>query len=127
MEFRRQGELFLAARDHGINTLIFGNEDHVNLPHELLPAVDETKTTIYFASRKKYIQSLSSCLLPGEGDALAFPATAPADLCGVFLKNGHVRWFTLHKDACTLCYYESARQPYPDGMLCLDALVTMRL
>ena len=123
MQFRRKGELFLSARDHGINYLIYGNKDQVDLAQELLPAVDESKKTIYFASKRKYIHNLRSCLLPGEGDALAFPASSPSDLCGVFMKNGNIRWFALHKDARTLCYYESARQPYPNGMICLDSLV----
>jgi hypothetical protein len=48
----------------------------------------------------------------------ASPADAPGDLCGC-LKRKKELWCVLNLENRTLCFYESARQQFPDGMIYL--------
>jgi len=122
-DYLRARELFLAARDHGINTLIFGGKT-VNFAEELIPAINETPKIAYFKSKKVFLHGMERRLMPGEGSAQALPATRPSNLCGVLKVKGKKTWCSLFLDSKTLCIYQkSAKQQFPDNMLYLENFI----
>lgn len=49
----------------------------------------------------------------------AFPATAEGEVCGILKRKKEIWWCVLNVENRTLCFYESARQQFPDGMIYL--------
>src|SRR5690606_6537285 len=119
IEYARARELFVAARDHGINTLIYGKT--FNLADELVPAMNGKPNVVYFKNKEKFLNSLERRILPGEGSSQACPAQKPPTLCGVLSVKGKKKWCAYHENLKTLCYYSSAKKPFPDGMIYLES------
>lgn len=120
IEFARAHEIFLAARDHGINILVYGTENGRPLSKELIPAVNNPKL-VYYKSKRKLVSGMKKRLVYGEGDAQAQPATLNADLCGCLLFNKTNYWCVLSAQNKTLSYYSSAKKQFPDGMIYLES------
>jgi hypothetical protein len=49
----------------------------------------------------------------------AFPASAEGDVCGILKRKKELWWCVLNVSTQTFCFYESARQQFPDGMIYL--------
>ena len=122
-EFLRSRELFLAARDHGINTLIFGSDAGVDFKKELIPALSTPGPSAYFKNAQILLKTIERRLAPGEGSAQAYPATKQATVCGVLRVKGNKSWCSLHLEAKTLCYYKSAKQQFPEGIIYLENFI----
>eukprot|EP01111_Echinosteliopsis_oligospora_P012405 TRINITY_DN4237_c0_g1_i1.p1 TRINITY_DN4237_c0_g1~~TRINITY_DN4237_c0_g1_i1.p1 ORF type:complete len:1340 (+),score=389.41 TRINITY_DN4237_c0_g1_i1:487-4020(+) len=131
VSFARTKELFLAARDYGINTLIYGSTNAFVMENELTPAINGACTAAgdgegiehmriaYFKNQKKFLTGLRKWIVPGPAGPIPQPATDPCDLCGPLKIDKIKYWCNLITATKTLCYYKSGNQQFPVGMIYL--------
>ncbi|PRP84646.1 hypothetical protein PROFUN_07896 [Planoprotostelium fungivorum] len=120
VEMTRWRELFLAAREHNIHTLVMGL-GVFQLETEMLPSHFTTIPPVLFRDADQLLRTLDNDKLESVGEGAAIGAEATSDLCGVMLVLGSPRWLSMDIKMKTLCIYTSAKQSYPDQTLSLES------
>eukprot|EP01119_Soliformovum_irregulare_P010014 TRINITY_DN2425_c0_g1_i1.p1 TRINITY_DN2425_c0_g1~~TRINITY_DN2425_c0_g1_i1.p1 ORF type:complete len:1559 (-),score=662.55 TRINITY_DN2425_c0_g1_i1:96-4772(-) len=120
--FAQAREIYLAARDFGINTYIVGKH-YFDLSLELVPALPKAPKPVFFKSKKALLKNMERRIATGAGFEVGTPAAAESDMCGCLMLKDKLKWVNLNLENKTLCYYDSARQKFPDGMIYLETAV----
>ncbi|PRP84586.1 hypothetical protein PROFUN_09259 [Planoprotostelium fungivorum] len=120
--YMRSKEFYLAARDYGINTFIFGEKEPIDVKSEMIPWLPRASRVVLYKTKRDLFTSMEKRLQPGTGAAQAFSGGDTCDLCGFTNLNNRLVWTTLRVKEKTLCYYNSPNANYPEGMVFLESV-----